>query len=198
MVKRQNELVKRMTDGQLLQQLYFTQILLLTISIFLSMMLFNRLSDFQALWRPELAEILLIGGFTAVIVLIGDWIIMRTMPKEWYDDGGINEKMFRHRSLPHIFFLCLIISFTEELLFRGVIQTHFGIWTASFIFAILHFRYLTKGLLFIMVILISLLLGFVYNWTGNLFVTVFAHFLIDLVFAIQIRMQYINGGEKNE
>ncbi|QNG61402.1 CPBP family intramembrane glutamic endopeptidase [Metabacillus idriensis] len=198
MFKRQNELVKRLSDQQLLQQLYFTQILLLTISVILSMMLFNSMSDFKIIWKLEISQILIIGGFTAVIVVFMDWLIMKTMPEKWYDDGGINEKMFRNRSIPHIFILCLFISFTEELLFRGVIQTQFGIWTASIIFAVLHFRYLTKVLLFSMVMLISILLGFVYDWTGNLFVTVFAHFIIDLVFAIQIRLQFINGGEQIE
>lgn len=198
MFKRQNELVKRLSDQQLLQQLYFTQILLLTFSVILSMILFNSMSDFKGIWKLEISQILLIGGFTAAGVLFMDWLIMKTMPERWYDDGGINEKMFRNRSIPHIFFLCLIISFTEELLFRGVIQTHFGIWTASLLFAVLHFRYLTKVLLFSMVMLISVLLGFVYESTDNLFVTVFAHFIIDLVFAIQIRLQFINGGEQIE
>ncbi|KEZ50754.1 CPBP family intramembrane glutamic endopeptidase [Metabacillus indicus] len=191
MVKRQNELVKSMSDSQLLKQLYFTQILLLTISAVLSMILFNGVSEFAGLWKPDTGQILLIGGLTAGAVLIFDWIIMKTMPEDMYDDGGINEKMFRNRSVPHIFFLCLLISFTEEVLFRGILQTHFGFWAASLIFAVLHFRYLSKWLLFCMVVLISLLLGFVYEQTGNLFVTVFAHFLIDLVFAIQIRLNHI-------
>ncbi|KEZ53081.1 CPBP family intramembrane glutamic endopeptidase [Metabacillus indicus] len=191
MVKRQNELVKSMSDSQLLKQLYFTQILLLTISAVLSMILFNGVSEFAGLWKPDTGQVLLIGGLTAGAVLIFDWIIMKTMPEDMYDDGGINEKMFRNRSVPHIFFLCLLISFTEEVLFRGILQTHFGFWAASLIFAVLHFRYLSKWLLFCMVVLISLLLGFVYEQTGNLFVTVFAHFLIDLVFAIQIRLNHI-------
>ncbi|WP_242524606.1 CPBP family intramembrane glutamic endopeptidase [Metabacillus sp. cB07] len=191
MVKRQNELVKSMSDSQLLKQLYFTQILLLTISAVLSMILFNGVSEFAGLWKPDTGQILLIGGLTAGAVLIFDWIIMKTMPEDMYDDDGINEKMFRNRSVPHIIFLCLLISFTEEVLFRGILQTHFGFWAASLIFAVLHFRYLSKWLLFCMVVLISLLLGFVYEQTGNLFVTVFAHFLIDLVFAIQIRLNHI-------
>ncbi|MGD6795269.1 CPBP family intramembrane glutamic endopeptidase [Metabacillus indicus] len=191
MVKRQNELVKSMSDSQLLKQLYFTQILLLTISAVLSMILFNGVSEFAGLWKPDTGQVLLIGGLTAGAVLIFDWIIMKTMPEDMYDDGGINEKMFRNRSVPHIIFLCLLISFTEEVLFRGILQTHFGFWAASLIFAVLHFRYLSKCLLFCMVVLISLLLGFVYEQTGNLFVTVFAHFLIDLVFAIQIRLNHI-------
>jgi membrane protease YdiL (CAAX protease family) len=84
-------------------------------------------------------------------------------------------------------------------LFRGVLQTHLGIWIASLVFAILHFRYLSKWLLFIMVVSISFLLGIVYEITDTLYTTILAHFLIDLVFAIQIRLQYLKGvNEDNE
>lgn len=90
--------------------------------------------------------------------------------------------------------MTLLISFSEEILFRGVLQTHIGLWAASFIFTVLHFRYLAKWLLFMMVAGISLLLGLIYEWTGNLFVPVTAHFIIDAVFACQIRFQYVRRG----
>ncbi len=77
------------------------------------------------------------------------------------------------------------------MLFRGVLQTHIGLWAASLIFAVLHFRYLSKWLLFIMVTAISFLLGLMYEWTGNLFVPMTAHFIIDAVFACQIRFEHV-------
>jgi membrane protease YdiL (CAAX protease family) len=89
--------------------------------------------------------------------------------------------------------LTALIAISEEILFRGVLQTHFGIWVASLIFAILHFRYLSKWLLFTMVVSISFLLGIVYDLTETLYTTIIAHFLIDLVFAIQIRLQFVKG-----
>ncbi|MCY7570381.1 CPBP family intramembrane glutamic endopeptidase, partial [Bacillus safensis] len=52
------------------------------------------------------------------------------------------------------------------------------------------FRYLSKILLFILVVSISIFLGLLYEWTGNLFVPVMTHFVIDLVFACQIRLKY--------
>ncbi|WP_332327105.1 CPBP family intramembrane glutamic endopeptidase [Metabacillus litoralis] len=124
-----------------------------------------------------------------------DFSIFKLAPQDLVDDGGINEKIFEKRSIPHIFFLTAVIAVSEEILFRGVIQTHFGLWMASIIFAILHFRYLSKWLLFLMVISISILLGYVYELTANLFTTILAHYLIDLVFAIQIRWQYVRGGK---
>ncbi len=55
------------------------------------------------------------------------FLLIRYVPEQWYDDGGINEKLFRSRSVPHIFIMTAIIAFCEELLFRGVIQTHVGL-----------------------------------------------------------------------
>ncbi len=82
---------------------------------------------------------------------------------------------------------------TEEWLFRGVVQTHWGLGAASVIFAVLHVRYLEKWFLFLMVVLISLFLGALYEQTGSLWVTVVAHFLIDVVLALHIRLQREEG-----
>lgn len=93
-------------------------------------------------------------------------------------------------SLLHIVWLTLLIAFSEEILFRGIVQQQFGLEIASIVFALLHFRYLSKILLFILVVSISIFLGLLYEWTGNLFVPVMTHFVIDLVFACQIRFKY--------
>ncbi|UTW69753.1 CPBP family intramembrane metalloprotease [Anaerobacillus sp. HL2] len=72
-----------------------------------------------------------------------------------------------------------MIAFAEELLFRGVIQTQFGIIPASILFAIIHFRYLRKPILFIITVSLSFFLGWLYLVTENLLVPIFTHFVID-------------------
>jgi membrane protease YdiL (CAAX protease family) len=47
-----------------------------------------------------------------------------------------------------------------------------------------------------MVVSISFLLGIVYEMTETLYTTIIAHFIIDLVFAIQIRLQFVKGVKK--
>ncbi|MBD1378646.1 CPBP family intramembrane glutamic endopeptidase [Metabacillus arenae] len=195
MFKKQSELIHLLTDKQIVQQLYFTQLLLLIISSILVFFLFDQPAEFLQLWSLNDRSIFVIGGGLALVVIFLDFFIMKVAPKSWIDDGGINEKIFKNRSIPHIIFLTLLISFSEEILFRGIIQTNFGIWVASFLFAVLHLRYLSKWLLFILVVTISFLLGIIYSYTGNLFVPVFSHFMIDLVFAITIRMQFLKRGE---
>ncbi|WP_078432749.1 CPBP family intramembrane glutamic endopeptidase [Metabacillus halosaccharovorans] len=193
MFKNQNELIKQLTDKQIVQNLYFTQLLLICFSFVLGIFLFHDVYEFFQLFHKRDLQFIYYGMGTALFVIIVDFIIFKLAPKNLVDDGGINEKIFQKRSVPHIIFLTALIAVSEEILFRGVIQTHFGLWIASLIFAVLHFRYLSKWLLFIMVISISFLLGVVYEITENLYTTILAHFLIDLIFAIQIRVQYVRG-----
>lgn len=193
MRNRQADIVNGMKDSQIVFHLYATQFLLLVVSIILGFFLFNDMDSFFMLWTLDLKQILIYGGGSAILVIIIDFLIMRWVPKHVYDDGGINELVFRNRNYFHIFFLCIIIAFAEELLFRGIIQTHFGIVIASVIFALLHVRYLYKWVLFTAVVLLSFLLGYLYLMTNNLLVTFFAHFLIDFVFALKIRKDYLQS-----
>ncbi|WP_034332315.1 CPBP family intramembrane glutamic endopeptidase [Bacillus sp. J37] len=193
MFKNQNEQIKQLTDNQIVQNLYFTQLLLICFSFVLGIFLFHDVYEFLQLFDIRDLQFIYYGIGTALFVIIVDFIIFKLAPKDLVDDGGINEKIFQKRSVPHIIFLTALIAVSEEILFRGVIQTHLGLLIASLIFAVLHFRYLSKWLLFIMVISISFLLGVVYEITENLYTTILAHFLIDLIFAIQIRVQYVRG-----
>ena len=65
-------------------------------------------------------------------------------------------QIFKEAYLPFVIVLLavilvitFIIGFAEEFLFRGVVQTHFGIVIASFVFAVLHIRYIKKPFLFL-------------------------------------------------
>lgn len=159
----------------------------------MSIFLFKDRNDFLKVWEYKDNDFLLFGFITALIVIIIDYIMMKLLPSHLLDDGGVNEKIFKNRNVLHIIFLTALIAFSEELLFRGIIQTHFGLLVASLIFAILHFRYVSKIILFIMVVSVSFLLGIVYELTNTIYSTMIAHFIIDLVFAIQIRRKFLKG-----
>lgn len=196
MSRKQEDIVKELTDKEILFHLYLTQLLLLVISLIIGFFLFENMSSFLSIWKVKQYEILIFGGGTAIIVIIFDIMMMKLLPKSMYDDGGINDRIFQKRSIPHIFLLCLIISVTEEILFRGILQTHFGLYIASIVFALLHVRYLKKWVLLVSVILISFLLGIVYEITNNLWVTIFAHFFIDFVSATKIRIDYLSKDKR--
>ncbi|WP_010284296.1 CPBP family intramembrane glutamic endopeptidase [Bacillus timonensis] len=192
MGRRQADIIKQLPDKEIVFHLYLTQGILLIVSLALGLFLFDNWTSFIELWKWKDWNILFIGSAFALVVVFIDFLLMKWLPEAMYDDGGINERIFQKRSIPHIFILCLLISFSEEILFRGVIQTHFGLLIASMIFALLHVRYLYKWVLLTSVVLLSFLLGYIYEVYQNLWITVYAHFWIDFIFAVKLRLDYLN------
>ena len=69
----------------------------------------------------------------------------------------------------------------EELVFRGLIQNelkrgsgniHLSIWVAAFLFSAIHMQFFG----FLPRMLLGALFGYLYHWSGNLLVPMFAHF----------------------
>ncbi|GLB58030.1 CPBP family intramembrane glutamic endopeptidase [Cytobacillus sp. NCCP-133] len=190
MKKNYTDIIRDLTDKELLFHLYITQILLLIISFILGILLFDSLSDFLDLFRWNDLNILLVGGTAGVGVVAFDLIMMKLLPESLYDDGGLNERIFKKRSLLHIAIIAAVVAFCEELLFRGIIQTHFGLAISSLIFALVHYRYLFNWFLFINIITLSFFIGYIYLVTENLLVTIIMHFLIDFLLGVMIRISH--------
>jgi uncharacterized protein len=193
MKKNDRELIKGATDKELLNSLYLTQIMILIISFILGMFLFDDLEEFINLFIWDLPQIILWGGIFGVAVVLLDLLLMKLLPSHFYDDGGLNERIFRNRSIFQIAFIAAIVAVPEELLFRGIIQTHFGLIPASLIFALVHYRYLFNWYLFLNVIGLSFLIGYIYLQTNNILVTIFMHFLIDFLLGCHIKQQEQEG-----
>ncbi|MFB7638578.1 CPBP family intramembrane glutamic endopeptidase [Peribacillus butanolivorans] len=187
MKNKQAELIKQLTDKQLLYNLFLTQIILLTLAFFLGIILFNDRSTFFDLFIFNDLNILLFGIPAGIIVVLFDLFMMRVTPSSYQDDGGINERIFSSLSYSMIFVVALVVAISEELLFRGVLQTHLGLLWTSIIFAAVHYRYLFNWFLFLNVLVLSFFIGFLFEWTNNLLVTIMAHFLIDFILGVLIR-----------
>jgi membrane protease YdiL (CAAX protease family) len=140
-----------------------------------------------------------VGIPVGVMVVIIDIVLMKLLPSSYYNDGGLNERIFRHKSVWKIAWIAAIVAFSEELLFRGIIQTKVGLILASFIFAVIHYRYLFNWYLFLNIVLLSFLIGFIYQWTNNLAVTIVMHFIIDFLLGIYIKYRKAEepGGESS-
>jgi uncharacterized protein len=186
MKNKYNELIKGLTDRQLLSHLYMTQIILLGITFILGILLFDHFSYLKTIDFSDV-RILLIGVPTGAFVVIVDIILMRLLPKSFYDDGGLNERIFKNRSVIHIALIAAFVAFSEELLFRGVIQTKVGLILASLIFAIIHYRYLFNWFLFSNIVILSFFIGAVYEWSNNLALTMIMHFTIDFLLGLYIK-----------
>ncbi|MCA1009499.1 CPBP family intramembrane glutamic endopeptidase [Halobacillus halophilus] len=187
--KKQAEVIKLMTDQEVTLQLILTQLLLLILSILGSFFLFDTFwSEWKSIFEVTFNEWVWFGVLPGFVVLLIDFILMNTLPKQYYDDGGINNKVFKNRSIPGIIGVTLLVAISEEMLFRGVLHTEYGYWAASLLFALLHFRYLSKIVLLISVLFVSFFIGYMFELTGSLTVTITAHFIIDVVLAMWIRL----------
>jgi membrane protease YdiL (CAAX protease family) len=181
------DLIKSLSDREIMLNSLATQLLLFSISIILGIILFDSFTEFLELfqWNDDMLWKL---GLTAGIgVVLLDFVLMRVLPPSYYDDGGLNERLFQHKSIMMIACIAFLAAVSEEILFRGVIQTHFGLVISSLIFALIHYRYLFNWFLFTNVVALSFLIGYIYLVSGNLLVTIFMHFIIDFLLGLIIR-----------
>jgi uncharacterized protein len=200
MKDRYKETVAGLTEKELLFHLAATQILLLTISSILGMIVFDSIKEFTELFIWDDWNILKYGLGAGAAVVALDLVLMKYLPKSYYDDGGLNERIFRNRSVSEIMLIAAVVAASEEILFRGVIQTNTGLIISSIIFAVVHYRYLFNWFLFTNIILLSFLIGYIYMVTQNLAVTIIMHFVIDFILGliIKFRTHAANGGTGSE
>lgn len=171
--------IEHIPDSLIIINFYITQLIILIAALVLigfgqKINPFQMLADF-----PWDRSVWLWGGGFALAALALNGLIVRFGPQ--IDDGGVNKKLFRRRPLLHIVVICGVVAFCEEMLFRGAVQPWLGnVWT-SFIFTVIHVRYLRHWLPAVTVFLVSFGLGYIYEQTGTLWTPIFAHFLIDFV-----------------
>ncbi|MFP7297805.1 CPBP family intramembrane glutamic endopeptidase [Neobacillus niacini] len=197
MKNKYNEIIKGLSDREILFHLYMTQIILLILTIVLGFLFFDQFSFMKAIDISD-RRILLIGVPAGVAVVVLDVLLMKWLPSSYYDDGGLNERIFKNKSVLHIACIAALVAVSEELLFRGVIQTKVGLILASIIFAIIHYRYLFNWFLFTNIVTLSFFIGYMYEWSNNLVLTIVMHFIIDFLLGLYIRYKHskeIDGQE---
>lgn len=196
-MKRQEEIIKELTDKEVQKSLIYSQFLLLFIGVFLHF-LFQRplfkIEDFTL--SSTYFWLYVVLPFTIVISI--DLLIVKMFPESWVDDGGINKRLFQSLSFFQIIYFTLLIAICEEYLFRYVIQGQLGWVVASLIFAFVHVRYLSKFILFLQVVLLSLGLGWIYKETNSLAVMILLHWLIDFTLGLLTKYDWIKETEKGE
>ncbi|MBN8234727.1 CPBP family intramembrane metalloprotease [Halobacillus kuroshimensis] len=196
MRKAQQEMIQEMSDKQITFHLLLTQMIILSAAVVASAFLFDPfLSEWQEQFHINWRDWWLYGVIPGLIVLLIDLFLMYVLPESAYDDGGVNKRVFASRSFPGIIFITLLVAVSEEMLFRGVLHHEFGYITASVLFAILHIRYLKRVVLLLSVLFVSFFIGYMYEATGSLAVTITAHFIIDVVLGVWIRLG--KWGEKH-
>src|SRR5699024_9290690 len=94
---------------------------------------------------------------------------------------------FQGEQISWIIIVTLSVAISEEVLFRGDIQTTFGYIFASSLFAIIHIRYLKKQILFLLLLFTSFLIGYLFLITDNLLLSIVFHFLVDLLLGLYVK-----------
>ncbi|PYZ94475.1 CPBP family intramembrane metalloprotease [Salipaludibacillus keqinensis] len=189
-MSRQGDLIKELSDKELLLNLYMTQLIILAVALLIGLLTGNIFQPFT--YITFRVDHLFIGLAFGVGVVLMEWLLHIFVPKKWFNDGGINERIFSNRHPIHIAFLSFVVAICEEILFRGVLQSQYGIWIASLLFALIHFRYLSNLFLFFLAIGLSFSLGWLFILTENLLTVIVAHFIIDFLLGLLIRFQKIN------
>src|SRR5699024_4723161 len=185
----QRDLIEKISPKELTKAVYLSQALFFLISIILAFFFFNDTDSFLALFQLNGREIFYYGVLFALALVLVEIILYHLLPKHFFDDGGINDKLFRHQSIAGLFLISLTVAISEEFLFRGVIQTTFGYLFASSLFVVFHTRYLKKTVLLIGIIVTSFLIGYLYEVTNNLLVTIVFHFLVDFTLGLYIKFK---------
>ncbi|WKB37112.1 CPBP family intramembrane metalloprotease [Terrilactibacillus sp. S3-3] len=154
--------MQQLSDRDVIRSLYLSQGIILVTAVFCFVYLPKSAAAFSRLWQIDFAKIVGLGFFSALIIVLLESIIDRIVPEKWTDDGGTNARVFQALSYPHILLAMAVVALSEELLFRGAIQTQFGFVIASLVFAVVHVRYLKKPLLFISACAIGFYLGWLF------------------------------------
>ena len=92
--------------------------------------------------------------------------------------------LFRNCSLNDLAVISLLAGIGEEFLFRGVIQTKFGIVFASILFGLLHF---VSPAYAVVTTIMGFYLGMIFQISGGLLVPVIIHFVYDLAALVYLR-----------
>ena len=181
-MNNKSHIIQQMTSRELKNQVWLTQVIWFILnSLFLVFLV-----DVDHLIKSlhwNLYEIIVYGVIVGLFISIMNICLIHIFPKRMWDDGGINEKVFRLE----IILLCFIVAIMEEILFRGIIQAIFGYWIASIVFAVVHFRYLKKPLLLLSIVFLSFGIGYIFMYTSNLLVVIILHFVLNVTLALRIR-----------
>lgn len=154
---------------------------------------FNKQVD----WLPLLITAFIVIIFMVVNSVFIEWNLKFNFPdfanefENWArerEDAATELTTFltQFDSRAQLFLAILIIAVLpaigEEIVFRGLIQNelmrgtaniHLSIWFAAFLFSAIHMQFFG----FVPRLLLGALFGYLYYWSGNLMVAIFAHFV---------------------
>ncbi len=114
----------------------------------------------------------------------------------------LEKALLSHHNLKDLIFNLFVMAFMaglcEELFFRAGLQkilikmtknTHVGVWIAAIVFSAIHLQF--SG--FVPRMLLGVFLGYLFVWSGSIWVNIFAHFMFN---GTQIFVLYLQDSKK--
>lgn len=84
-----------------------TQVILCVISLLLGFIFFDHFSYLETIILDD-SQIFTIGIPAGLIVVMLDVLLMKWSPSSYYDDGGLNERIFKNRNIFHIVLIAFL------------------------------------------------------------------------------------------
>ena len=128
-----------------------------------------------------------------------DWLsgVEQWMVRQEDKSDNLIESLIAAKTFPvmilNLFLIAVLPAVGEELIFRGVFQKifynlfksgHLAIWFSAFLFSTLHFQFFG----FIPRLILGLVFGYLFFWSGSLWVPVISHFVNN---AFPVILSYI-------
>ncbi|MEL7021085.1 MAG: type II CAAX endopeptidase family protein [Bacteroidota bacterium] len=157
----------------------------------------SRLWSWLRLHRSPTLRYMLVGAALMIaafpLVQLSLWVNQQFPLPDWMtsmeeDTGAMIKGLLLMESPVELLFNLLIIAVLpgigEELIFRGLIQQslqkwlrspHLAIWVTAAVFSAIHFQF--EG--FLPRMILGALLGYLFYWTHNLWIPIFAHFVTN-------------------
>ena len=138
-------------------------------------------SFFQIDSFSRLMQSLLLGSLAGLAIQLIQWVARR-FSKAIQKLSALLAQQFEGWNLREIFFVALISSISEELLFRALIQPYLGLWMTSLIFGLAHWTGMKELRIWVpLAFLGGLFLGYLAeNPHFGISGSIAAHFMINL------------------
>lgn len=148
-------------------------------------------------WRDFFDAAFLILFSTTIMVLASRYSQLLPWPQKYIEENAQSEKLtnlllsgksYIDLSL-NLLIVCVIPAFCEEFFFRGFLQRifmkwlrdpHLCIFLAAVIFSAFHF----DAVMFLPRFLLGAMLGYLFYWTGTIWVSAFAHFINNAQYVV--------------
>lgn len=155
---------------------------------------YHKLKEILSLPLNPLASLQLLGlgVMGALVLLIANYLFEEQFPS-YKSFRLVMMQLVGSASVPVALYLAFISSIGEELLFRAAVQPAVGLLGTALLFGLLHLG--PQGIISmwtIWAVISGLILGWLFESTGNLWPCLICHFIVNAVSILRLRFQYQN------